>query len=114
MLPPSQAAPPWKRRLKLPAKQDQLLRFKEDVASEFAQQMHDLKTSLQHTLRDPRLRTEAHMHELAERAHQLTSSDILDLAFARLDHVPVDRKQISRHLPRKQARILEQSAVHRL
>ena len=109
VLPPSHTALPRKRRLKLPAKQDQLLRFKEEVASEFAQQIHDLKSSLQHTLRDPRLRTEAQMHQLAESAHQLTSSDILDLAFARLDHVPADRQQVSRHLPRKQARVLNRA-----
>ena len=49
------------------------------------------------------------MHKLAESANQLTSCGILDLAFGRLDHVPADRKQISRHLPRKQARVLNRA-----
>ena len=95
------------RRLRVPAKNHQLLEFKAKATAQISEQAMLLKERLQLALRasDPRETDE--MEAVAADFHGLLTTEILELAFATMDHEPEGVPTIGRHIPRKHMREMQ-------
>ena len=99
-----------KRRLLLPVKKEQLLKFKAQVTVGCASQAQLLKTQLRSSLRNPRLHDAVNLDALAEDVHSLMRT-ALDTAFTVLDHMPAGARR-GRHVPRQQVKALNGMIQH--